>query len=359
MITAGRRSLSTARARLLRPHVHRFSRPAPIQWRRAERGSMPRRCDVDPHLAHLISAQDQVLHRHQALAAGLSADAIRHRVRHKQWQILLPQVYLCHPGEPARRQRLIAALLYCGADSAIDGVDACRYHGLKGVAVDDVTVHMAVPPASKARSRAWVVVRQAAHFTVCRSDALRYVDPATAVIAATRRATSARRVLAVVSEATQRRIATPDELLRAHLLGPPKNAKLADDALGHVRRGVRSVPEGEFRTLAEAVPLLPPLLYNCVLRMPDGRRVSPDALAPDCPLIHETNGRVAHEREDLFQDMQARHDYLTACGFTVLHNSPRRIYGEGRLVISEFERCYRRLAGSGWPHGVAFLQDAN
>jgi hypothetical protein len=320
---------------------------------------MPRRCDVHPHLADLIHAQDQVVHRDQATAAGLSADAIRHRVRTKQWQILLPQVYLCHPGEPARRQRLIAALLYCGADAAIDGVDACRYHGIRGVGVDDVIVHVAVPTDSKARSNSWVVVRQAAHYTMCRSDVLRYVDPATAVIAATRRATSARRVLAIVAEATQRRIATPDELLRAHLLGPRRNAKLADDALGHVRRGVRSAPEGEFRALAEAVPTLPPLLYNGVLRMPDGRKVRPDALAPDAPLIHETNGRVAHEREDLFDDLQARHDYLTTCGFTVLHNPPRRIYGEGRAVISEFDRCYRRLAGTGWPDGVVLLEDAD
>ena len=106
------------------------------------------------------------------------------------------------------------------------------------------------------------------------------------------------------------------------------------------------------------MPTLPRLLYNRLLLMPDGRRVSPDALAPDAPLIHETNGRVAHEREDLFEDMQIRHDYFTTWGFTALHNTPRRIYRDGRSVISEFERCYVRLAGTGWPEGVVLLDDA-
>jgi hypothetical protein len=169
---------------------------------------------------------------------------------------------------------------------------------------------------------------------------------------------SPRSVVALFAEAAQRRLATPDELLRAHLAGPPKNARLGDLALGHVRRGVRSAPEAEFHLLAQAVAELPPLLYNPALEMPDGRIVCPDAVAPDAALIHETNGAAAHKRDDLFEDMQARHDYLTAWGFTVLHNPPRRIYDHGREVISEFARCYRRLAGTGWPHGVRLRERA-
>jgi len=319
---------------------------------------MPRLCDLDPEFTHLIAAQDQVVARRQALAAGLTDRAIEHRLRTKQWQILLPGIYLCHPGEPARRQRLVAALLYCGPASAIDAADACRFHGLKGVSVDDRTVQVVVPADSSARSTAWVVVRRARHFDTVHTQRLRYADPATAVIAVARQAQTSRRALAVISEAVQRRIASPDALLKAHLLGPRKNGVMTDEALERVRRGVRSVPEAEFHALAAALPSLPPLLYNPLLRMPDGRRISPDALAPDAPLVHETNGRVAHHREDLFEHMQVRHDYLTAAGFTVLHNSPQRIYRDGRSVISEFDRCYARLAGSGWPAGVVLLGDA-
>ena len=169
---------------------------------------MPRRCDVDWRLQHVLAAQDFIVSRDQALQAGLTADALRHRLRTTQWQGLLPGVYLCHPGEPARRQRLIAALLYCGSDAAIDGADACRYYGIRSVATDDVLVHVAVPPSSNVRSCHWIVVRRTAAFDVIRTQMVRYVDPATAVIAAARRMSSARNVLAAVSEATQRRIAT-------------------------------------------------------------------------------------------------------------------------------------------------------
>jgi hypothetical protein len=216
-------------------------------------------------------------------------------------------------------------------------------------------VQVAVPPTSTARSCHWIVVRRTGAFGVTRTQMVRYVDPATAVIAATRRMSSARTVLAAVSEAAQRRVASPDQLLRAHLLGPRRNAKLADEAIGHVRHGIHSAPEAEFRLLAGALPSLPSLLYNRRLRMPDGTVLRPDAVAPDAPLIHETNGRVAHEREDLFEDMQTRHDYLTTVGFTVLHNPPRRLSRQGRVVIAEFEKCYLRLAGRGWPEGVVLL----
>ena len=320
---------------------------------------MPKRLPLDPWFEPLLRQQDHVVHRDQALAAGWSADAIDHRLESGQWQIVLPSVYLCHPGGLSRRQRLLAALLYCGDGACIDGVDACRFHGLRSVSGDDEIVYVVVPADSPARSMHWVRVRRSSRaLETTRSDMLRYLAPAPAVVAATRRMTGDRQVLALFSEAAQRRIASPDELLRAHLVGPPKNARRGDRALGHVRQGIRSAPEGEFRTLAEVVDELPPLLYNCRLMMPDGRVISPDALAPDAPLIHETNGKLAHERADLFEDMQARHDYLTSVGFTVLHNPPRRIYSSGREVIAEFVRCHRRLAGTGWPAGVRLIERA-
>ena len=130
-------------------------------------------------------------------------------------------------------------------------------------------------------------------------------------------------------------------------------------ALEQVSAGIRSSPEGDFRALAEANPALPSLLYNPLLRLPCGMRIRPDALAPDAALIHETNGAVAHRRQDLFEDMQRRHDALTAAGFTVLHNSPARIRRNGAEVIAEFARCYRRLAPLGWPTGVALLDRGN
>jgi response regulator RpfG family c-di-GMP phosphodiesterase len=54
--------------------------------------------------------------------------------------------------------------------------------------------------------------------------------------------------------------------------------------------------------------------------------------------------------------MQERHDVLTAAGFTVLHNSPRRLMRAPREVVAEVERCHVRYDGRGLPDGVSFVE---
>lgn len=318
---------------------------------------MPRRCSLDPRFESLLEAQDFVVHRDQAVSAGMSRGALRHRLN-TGWRPLLPSVYLTQHGEPSRRQRLIAAVLYGGDDAAIDGVDACHFYGVKVVRPDERFVHLVVPATSHVRSREWLVVRRSSSPYGMRSTSrVRYVEPADAVIAATRSMRSRRSIVAAMSDAIQRRVVDIDELVRAHNRGSRVNAKVAGEVLAELGAGPRSAPEVDFRRLAEAVPTLPPLLYNPLIQLPDGQCIRPDALAPDAALIHETNGAVAHRRHDLFEDMQRRHDAATASGFTVLHNSPRRIREQGHDVIREFEKCYHRLRKAGWPPGVVLLDD--
>lgn len=317
---------------------------------------MPRRCATDPYLTALIRGQDYVLHRDQGLAHGLTPRAIAYRLAHEQWQLLLPDVYLTHPGEPSRRQQLLAALLYAGPNAAVDGADACRFHRLASVAVDEEKVHVVVPFGDAARSRGFVVVRRTiAEIRTVATDLIRYVEPATAVVAATRRIRNRRAVLAAYSEAVQREITSYDELLRAHIEGPPRNSRSGDAALAAIGAGTRSIPEADFRKIADASVVLPQAEYNVWLRLPGGRRVCVDALWRSSAVIHETNGRRWHAREDLFEDMQERHDVLTAAGFVVLHNSPRRICERPREVIVHVERCHQMYDGRGLPPGVEVL----
>jgi hypothetical protein len=317
---------------------------------------MPPRCTTDPHLPDLVRDQDWVILRDQAISAGLTRRAIDHRLSTGQWQSLLPRVYLVHPGEPSRRQMLIAAQLYAGPRSAIDAADACRWHGIKAVSVDESKVHVVEPWGEHARSTGFIVVRRTlAPIRTVIGHKLRFVDPASAVIAATRRMSSDRAVLAVLSDALQRDAVSYDALLHAHIQGSPRNARKADEALASLAGGARSVPEAEFLKLASASAVLPPPTCNATLRLPNGRLVTPDALYPDAGLVHETNGRIAHRRDDLFEDMQERHDAMTAAGLTVLHNSPLRLARRSREVIAQVERCYLRGVGRGLPLGVELV----
>jgi hypothetical protein len=320
--------------------------------------AMPRTCRVSPTFDALLVAQDFVVTRAQCYANGLTRHALTNRATYDGWQELVTNVFLSHPGEPSRRQLMIGALLFAGSRAAIDDVDACRFYGLKAVSVEDDRVYVVTPEEGKARSTGYVVVRRtSAPMTVTRTDRLRYIHPADAVIAAARRRKSDRAVLALLSDAVQRNVTSYAELTRAHIQGSPRSARRTDDMLAHVGAGVRSAPEGDFRRLAEASTVLPPLLYNRRLRLPSGRIIRPDALAPNAGLAHETNGRSAHNRDDLFEDMQERHDAMTEAGLTVLHNTPRRIWLRGREVIAQFERVYAREAGRGMPVDVELLPD--
>jgi hypothetical protein len=78
-------------------------------------------------------------------------------------------------------------------------------------------------------------------------------------------------VLAALSDALQRRITTYDDLVRAHVQGPPRNSKLADEALSDLGAGTRSVPEADFRQLVGASTVLPDVDYNVWLRLICGR----------------------------------------------------------------------------------------
>lgn len=209
------------------------------------------------------------------------------------------------------------------------------------------------PPA---RSRGFVVVRRTiAPISVVATDLLRYVDPAAAVIAATRQMSSPRSVLAALSDALQRNVTTYDDLVRAHIQGPPRNSRLTDDALEHLAAGTRSAPDADFRKLARSSSILPEIEYNVWITRPIGRIMCVDALIRSSAVIHETNGKGAHKREDLFEDMQERHDALIAAGFTVLHNPRRRLLTRGREVIAQVERCHLMYDGRGLPPGVKIL----
>lgn len=309
-------------------------------------------------LLPLLEAQDFVISRQQALEQGMTRGAIEDRLASRAWSVVLPKTYLASPGSPSRRQKLIAALLYAGPESAVDDVDACLFHGVQAAPVDDYFVHVVVPWGSPARNRGWLRVRRTTRpISVVRTERLRYVDPASAVVAAARRMSSDRSVLALVSDAVQRRITTVQALTLAHVAGPPKNARSTDAALAQVGAGIRSAPEGDFRMLAEASVVLPPLLYNRRLLLPTRQIICPDALAPDAPLIHETNGRKSHERQDLFEDLQQRHELMTVTGFIAFHSTPRRLQLHGAEVIRAFERRYVREAGKGWPAGVMLLPE--
>jgi hypothetical protein len=96
-----------------------------------------------PTWRELMSQQDGVLSRIQALAAGLSEDAWQWQIETGRWQRVLPGVAAGHSGDITDRQRAWAAVLHSGRGAALTGDAALIEHGMKLERPD--VVHVAVP----------------------------------------------------------------------------------------------------------------------------------------------------------------------------------------------------------------------
>jgi hypothetical protein len=78
----------------------------------------------------ILDRQAGVISREQALEAGLTRDAVDHRIRVRRWRPLYPRIYLATPGRPADEVRVRAAMLWAGPDAVLCAAAAAWWHGL-------------------------------------------------------------------------------------------------------------------------------------------------------------------------------------------------------------------------------------
>jgi hypothetical protein len=304
----------------------------------------------------ILRQQDGLLTRKQTLEQ-LSVGALRHRLG-STWRIVLPGVYAAFTGKLTTRQRLRAALLYAGPRALLSDVTALRAYGVQYLPPDP-NVHLLIPATAHRASHGFAVVRR-----THRPPRPRIVDgfpccpPERAAVEAAARLGDQRLARAIMADIVQRRIGDIGRLASElpHITG--RGSGIVRRAIGDILAGARSSPEVDFVELCKNEPGLPMPLLNPLLELPGGRRISPDALFLDAGLVHETNGRGPHSSDNRFEDMQSRHDLMTAAGLVVLHNPPRRLNLEGKQVMAEVVACYQRHARRGLPDGIVILRQA-
>jgi hypothetical protein len=79
-------------------------------------------------LDDLVARQAGVISRDQAVAAGLSRDAVDHRLRLRRWRPLHPRVYLVGGHRYDEEVKVRAAALWAGEGAALSGVAAAWWH---------------------------------------------------------------------------------------------------------------------------------------------------------------------------------------------------------------------------------------
>jgi hypothetical protein len=301
----------------------------------------------DDSIACLLQRQQHVVTRPQALAAGLSREALRHRIRPGgPWQRLLPGVYLTVTGTPTRAQAEIAAVLYAGPASVITGLAALRRHRVR--VPETRTVAVLIPAGRVRRSRSLVsirpTVRMPAH--LCSDGPVQFALPPRAVADAARELGNFREFRALVADAVQQRRCRIDRLADELEQGPVRHSAWLRQALAEVADGIRSGAEGDFRDLLRRAGLPMPM-FNARLYAGQTFIAVADAWWPEAGVVVEVESRAWHLAPEDWESTLRRSARLSALGIIVVHITPGQIRTEPARVAADIGAALR--AGRGGP----------
>lgn len=269
-------------------------------------------------LGHIIT-------RGEALAAGLTPAAIRHRLEAGQWRRARRGIYVVDPAaandaEAAHRDSVAAALIAFGPGAVASHESAAILHGID-LAHAAGAVHLTRPPTSRngRHEKPGVVERAAAlprhHLDVVRGIAATSVARTVVDLA---RHLPLETALVSIDSALRRGVATDSALSSvrddcatwpgAHAAGIALRVGDArsESALESLSRGVMIVG---------GIPL-PEL--QCVISDDDGVIGRVDYLWPSQKLIGEADGRAKYENPAALWAEKLREDRLRAAGFRVI-----------------------------------------
>lgn len=136
-----------------------------------------------------------------------------------------------------------------------------------------------------------------------------------------------------MATAVQRRHCTVAMLVRELEQGPSQGSRMLRAALEEVAEGIRSVAEGDFRTLLKR-GRLPMPIFNARLHDDTSLIAIVNAWWPQAGLAVEVDSREWHLSPQDWERTMRRHADLTARGILVLHFTPRQIRKEPAIVLA-------------------------
>jgi hypothetical protein len=293
-------------------------------------------------LARILRDQDGVISRGEALSCGMTEGQLRHLIRPGgPWQRLLPGVYLTVTGTRTSDQAEIAALRYAGPAAAITGIGALRRHGVPVPALAEVAV--LVPAGHRRRPQPGVTVVPTTRMPefIMASGAIRFTLAARAVADAGRQLGSFRDYRAVVAGAVQRRRCTLDELTGELAGMSRRHSGWLREALAEVADGVRSVAEGDLRTLIRRAGLPAPM-YNARLYAGSRFVAVTDAWWPEAGVAAEVDSRQWHLSPDAYEQTLRRRGRLTGYGILVVPLTPKQIRTDPQTVAAQIRGALER-----------------
>lgn len=298
-------------------------------------------------LSHLSAVQLRVLSVAQLHAHGVSAARATAQCRPGgPWQLLLPGVFLLHPGPPTSEERLHATLLYAGrpplpAQSGARKTDVLRYGEamITGLAALALRRFPSAPPLLSLdridvlvprtrRLRSIGCARLVRAHALPRAEVISGLPVAPvprALADAVAQLPDANAVRRLLTEAVRGGHCEPAavvaELNRARLLNRPHVV----DAVGSLLAEGRALAEARLYQLVRSAGLPEPL-WNVDLRLPGGPHLGGvDAYWPGPAVAVELDTRAPRHDDALWSEYARKREHLERLGITVVHITPRKL----------------------------------
>jgi very-short-patch-repair endonuclease len=296
---------------------------------------MPRCSEFDrAALNTILARQYQVISRSQAMASGMTRNALAHRLRAAgPWQRLLPGVYLAVTGAPTSDQRDVAALLYAGSGSLLTGTAALRLWGVR--APYTTMIDVLVPDSKQRKSAGFVRIRPTARMPEeMHAVGPRWIAPLARAAGDTARTLSRLAdVRALIAAVVQQGKCTPAMLAAELEDGPVQGSALLRIAVADVYAGTRSNPEADLHDLIRRAKLPVPE-FNPRLYAGEEFIASPDAWWRHAGVAAEVDSNEYHLSPEDHERTLARDARMRALGINVLHFTPRQIRTKPSEVIA-------------------------
>ncbi|GAA3553427.1 hypothetical protein GCM10022197_05680 [Microlunatus spumicola] len=307
-------------------------------------------------LLRLAGVQEQVVTREQALGLDLSRHTLDRLVRQGLWQRLTPGVFVTHSGQVAWASLAWAGVLLGGEGSRLGNRSAAYAGRLVDVAPDPVEVFVPHDVIARDRPR-WVFVRERPGARNPRTTGSPPRTLAADTVLDLCESASPRTVEDLVTNAVQRRLTTPKQILRAlSVRGRHSCRLLLVELLSDVDEGAESPLELRYLRRVERPHALPPGVRQ---RPSADRGALRDVLYEKYRFVVELDGRKGHEGAGRFRDMRRDNTALLAdlstvrYGFGDVAGSPCEVAWEVAQLLMRrgwpgpFRRCPRCPPGTG------------
>jgi hypothetical protein len=288
-----------------------------------------------------------------AAALGTSQRTVYRRcLEGGPWRRVLPGVVLLFTGRPTTDQLVHAALILCGPEAVVTGIEACRRYGLRrGPVRRDESdsrypeIHVLVQKDKQVRSVEFVHVERTGRLPVpVVLGGVRLAPLVRACTDAARRIRSTAEVTELLSEPVQRNLCTISALSEELSAGSRRGTAVPRAVLADVADGVRSAAERAAKHFWPATGLPEPW-WNAPIWDASGQFLGyGDCWLDDVAMLWEIESNEWHLGPAAHEYTVRRAAKFTAAGVVYVASKPKMVLNDRGDVAAMLRATYSRAS---------------